>query len=393
MTNKILLLTYHPLTATNGGTIMYKSIIEKLGENELYWIGTGAKNSEIPEWLRKYNCKIFPSVIFRPLWLKIFMKPPFYFIHFVLLYYLYVPYVTWKIETILKEQNIQLLWIEGVKQTFKIGEALSKKTGIPIHLSMNDDISVANSNVFERNKFIVKSFTYLLFQARTLDFISEGMVNYYKSKYGFTKSNFMILWVGNNISKMPDPILKKKISKIVFFGSIHGFETINFFCQALVALNNHKHEIILDIYSGTDYSFLSKKYKNVFFKGELPTNKLKLAIQNYDLVYVPYPFNLKQKVLAITSMASKMILAMQCQIPILAHGPAYASNIQFVKKSLIGICVTSIDPIEIASNVLAISYEERKLASENAKKTYLNNYDSEKNIPLFIEFLRSSSQY
>lgn len=388
--NKILLITYHPLLAVNGGTFTYKSIIEQFPKNELIWIGTGATSIESPEWMNGYKSYIFPSFIFKTNWLRIFKKPPFYLVHYLLLYFYYAPTISIKIINIIKSEKINLVWIEGVKQTFKIGNILLKKTAIPIHLSLNDDYS-AQTSAIERFFFIKKHFIYLLHKSKSIDFISEGMVEYYRDNYGYFKSNYEIFWIGNKIDGLPTPIINRKIQRIILYGNIHGMDTVHSFCKAIQLINNQGSTIILDIYSEADYSFLERLYRNVNYKGKVSVDKLASIIQKYDLVYVPLFFSKKGRVVAITSLPSKMILALQCQIPILAHGPSYASNIMFVKKNSVGICIATNIPEKIIEEFNMIKYEDRLSSSTNEKIIYSDKYDTEKKVSEIVEYLRISA--
>ena len=388
--NRILLLTYHPLLAINGGTFTYKAIIEQFRREELIWVGTGAASTKSPEWMSGYKTYIFPLFIFRTNWLRIFTKPPFYLVHYLLLYLYYAPNVCLKIIKIIRSEEVSLVWIEGVKQTFIIGRMLSKLTKIPIHLSLNDDYS-AQTTAIERFFFLKTPFQYLLNNSKSIDFISEGMAEYYKDRYGYSKSNYKIIWIGNKIERLPEPVINRELRRIILFGNIHGIDAVHSFCKAIQLLRNQGRSICLDIYSGANYSFLENQYKNVGYKGKVSVSELKSIIQKYDLVYVPLFFSKKGRVVATTSLPSKMILALQCQIPILAHGPCYASNIQFVKKHSVGSCITTNIPKEIAEELIKIGYGDRLSSSNNERIIYFEEYDTEKRVREFIEYLRISA--
>lgn len=368
---------------------MYKSIIEKIPHTDLIWVATGAYNEQAPKWMQNYESYIFPFFIFHPLWLKIFTKPIINFMHYFLLYNIYAPIVAEKIANIVKTRDVKLVWIEGVKQNFKIGKLLTSISSVPIHLSMNDNFT-GNTNIIDRNLFIKKSFLHLLHRSNSLDFISEGMVDYYREQYGFKKNNYQVFWIGNQISEMPNPTINKEITRIIFYGSIHGLETIHSFCQAIQLLRASGCEIIFDIYSEFNYAFLEKKFKNVSYRGKREVDELKYIIQGYDLVYVPMPFSKSQHVLAKTSISSKMLLALQCQIPILAHGPCYANNVRFVKKYVVGFSICSKKKEDIINEFNRITYRDRVIASKNEKIVYLDNFETEKKVKDFLKFLTVS---
>lgn len=388
--NKILLITYHPLTAINGGTFMYKSIIHKIPENELVWICTGTDNTTTPNWITGYRHYIFPSFIFKKIWLRVFRKFPFSLIHYLFLYFFYSSRVSKEIIKIVENENIKLIWIEGVKHTYKIGTILSRRTNIPIHLSINDDYRAQTGYI--ENRFILKNyFKWLLTNSKSIDFISEGMIEQYQHEFGLVNGNHKVFWIGNESLAMQVPIIKKEIKKIIFYGSLHGLDSIKNFCIAISKLNHIKYDLVLDIYSGTDYSFLEKISEKVHYKGHVPVDALKKIIQDYDLIYVPLSFEKKQKIVVKTSVPSKMILALQCQIPILAHGPAYAQNIRFVELHKVGIALKSNIVDEIINELVSIKYETRLQISENQSSVYKDYFNTEERVVEFVNNLKSSS--
>ena len=367
--SKILLITYHPLLAINGGTYFYKAIIESIPKDKLLWIGTGAPTQKRPSWMKGFQSYIFSSFIFKRMWLRLFNRFPGRIINTVLLYCFYSRFTAHRILRIIEAENIGVIWIESVKQTIVIGEFLSKHTSVPIHLSVNDDYG-ANSSWIERKLILESSFKYLLERVKSADFISTAMVDYYKKTQVYVRNNYKIFWIGNEIKRLEPPLIQKPLRKIILFGSAHGTQTVESFCSVIDELNSEGQEIVLNIYSGHNYSKLSNKYKSVHFMGNLCLDELVATIRSHDMVYVPFPFEKKHKVLSSTSMPSKMLLALQCQIPILAHGPKYASNIKFVNEYEVGSSINTNEHSLIKKLYSNISYNDRKSASRKEIMVY-----------------------
>lgn len=381
---KILLITYHPLISVNGGTYMYKSIIEKIPKNELIWVATGASDTTSPKWMNDVKKYIFPSIIFKKNWLRIFSRAPFHLLHYLILYNVYVPVISKKIVKLINIEKPDIIWIEGVKQTYKIGNILLNKTKIPIHTSINDDYR-AQTTLIENRFILRKYFKRLLFDSVSLDFISEGMRELYQEEFNYQKNNYKIFWIGNKIETLPVPTIKSKIKKIIFYGSLHGIDSINIFSNALEHLNG---DVTLDIYSQMNYSFLEKKYHNVFYKGPVPVSTLVKLIQEYDLVYVPLSFEKNFEIVVRTSLPSKMNLALQCQIPILAHGPEYAQNVKFVEKYEVGFTIKTNNSEDIVKKIKSISIDDRVAASKTQSIVYKNYFDTDRLTNNFLHFLQ-----
>lgn len=385
---KILLITYHPLIAINGGTYMYKSIIEKIPKNELIWVATGASDKTKPKWMNDFKTYIFPSFIFKKNWLRIFSRSPFHLFHYLVLYNVYVPIISKKIVKLINIENPDIIWIEGVKQTFKIGNILLNKTKIPIHTSINDDYRAQTT--FVENRFILrKYFKRLLFDSISLDFISEGMRELYQEEFNYQKNNYKIFWIGNKIESLPAPTINRNIKKIILYGSLHGVDSINAFSNALQHLND---DVTLDIYSQMNYSFLEKKYHNVFYKGSVHVNALAKLIQEYDLVYVPLSFERNFEIVVKTSVPSKMNLALQCQIPILAHGPEYAQNVKFVEKYAVGFTIKTNNFEDIVKKIKSITIDDRIAASKTQSIVYNNCFNTDRLASNFLHFLKEHKQ-
>ena len=287
---------------------------------------------------------------------------------------------------IIKKNEIDVVWIEGVKQTFKLGYLISKKCNTPIHLSINDDIT-GNTSLFESKLFIKKYFKYLLFKAKSIDFISEEMRVYYEELYGYNKRNYIILWLGEPFKLLHKPSLNQNIKKIIFYGNSHGFETIEAFCKALDISHKDGKTYELDIYSATNFEFLQQKYYSAEYKGS--PKELVDIVSNYDLVYVPMSFRKSKYAITRTSISAKMILALQAQIPILAHGPIYASNTMFAYNNHVGFRIISLDSNEILKELNNISLSQREIASKNARKIYEQGFNTDIHIERFKRFLNS----
>jgi hypothetical protein len=360
--DNILLITYHPLKAINGGTKMYENILRNLGDFKLFWIATGADNKIGPINLLFLFDKfiLISSFIFKKNWLRVFTKFPFVLIHVFFLYFIYTPFAFWRIKKMIKVQKIELVWIETFKQTYLIAYLIQKFLKIRVHLSFNDHYT---AHAYFGEGFILRYlFMKLIRSNASFDLISEGMLNFFKENYFFNSDKYIILWLGgvDSFNSTYSRSINNKVSRIIFYGSIHGFDTMYKFCDSVKYYNTINNEkICLDIYSEMNYSFFSKKYNFVNYLGSVNEDELKSIIVKYDLVYVPMYFDVKNSIIAKTSISSKMILAINSNIPIFSHGPIDSANSIFVTKNNIGINCNSLNINSIIESLTQFNLSSR----------------------------------
>jgi glycosyltransferase involved in cell wall biosynthesis len=113
----------------------------------------------------------------------------------------------------------------------------------------------------------------------------------------------------------------------------------------------------------------------VSFRGLVPTESLTAALRECDLLYVPMSFLPQYELLCRTSMAGKLVHYMQAQVPVLAHGPTYATNVAFVQERGIGLSTTTKDADELAGAIT--EYEGDFSARQGASRRCRDVYTSE----------------
>ena len=351
---------------------MYSTILNKITNLNFHWIGTGAADLTCPSIIleKKIKYKIISSFIFKKNWLRIFSKYPFVLLHYILLYLIYTPYSFFKIKKFVLNESIEIIWIETFKQTYLLAYLLDKFCKCKIHLSFNDHFS---AHSLKPEQYILKYFfKKLLKKSFTYDFISDGMLEYYRRNYNFNSQNYMIFWIGEQFKIVTKRKFNNKISKIIFYGNIHGLNTFYSFCDSIHEINaQQNNNITIDIYSQVDFCFIEKKYSFVNYMGSITSNQLALNLQNYDLVYVPMYFDEKNSIVARTSISSKMLLAINATIPIFSHAPKFSANSLFVEKNNIGITCPYIDKTKIIE--LIVNLTNLELIEYSKNESILNH--------------------
>lgn len=376
----ILLITYHPLNSLNGGTVMYKTLIENLPTKNLYWIGTGSYLENCPDFMkiRTKSYKIIRSYIFSKNWIRIFSRFPFNFINIILIYLFYTPRSIFIIYFFVKKHKINFVWIETFRQTYLIAYVLTNMFKIKVHLSVNDHYS---AHCKWPEKKLLNFFCKKISKSKaSFDFISEWLYKYYKTHYNFNSNKYIILWVGNTVTSQCNLVIRKNVKRIIFYGSIHGLDVIKSFCEYISNQEINENIITFDIYSEFDYSFLSRKYNNVNYFGKLTQDELVSIISNYDLAYVPIYFDFKNRIVSQTSLSSKMIFAINLGLPIFSHGPSYSANNSFINTFNLGFTCSSLSIHEIAKAILAAKDYKNRIAVNKSAISYskLTNSNSMK---------------
>lgn len=388
--DNVLLITYHPLTNINGGTVMYKNLIENFPSKNLHWIGTGAFLQKAPDFIynsTKYH-RIIRSYIYSKYWIRIFSKFPFNIFNTLLIYFFYTPRAVLIILYTIKKNKINYIWFETFRQTYLMAFILIKLLNLKVHLSFNDHYS-AHCKWPESNflKLLCKK---LLASNSSFDFISKGMLEYFKSNYNFSSNRYLLLWTGNSNIRNSKATINKEVSKIIFYGSIHGLDVFYSFCEFISSQGNSEKKITLDIYSEFDYSFISNKYSNVNYLGKVSQEELSKIILKYDLVYVPIYFELRNNIVAKTSLSSKMLLAINCGVPIFSHGPDYSANTIFLKEHNLGITCPSLDLKVINEKINFIKkFENRIKIQESSIKFWKNQKSNFENAKQLYELIIS----
>lgn len=82
---------------------------------------------------------------------------------------------------------------------------------------------------------------------------------------------------------------------------------------------------------------------------------LVIRLKGTPFSYVAYSFSKEYRVFVETSFPNKVSISMKNGLPILFHGPSYASVAKFVEKYEAGIVLDSMDLHQIAGRLAAIS--------------------------------------
>jgi glycosyltransferase involved in cell wall biosynthesis len=143
----------------------------------------------------------------------------------------------------------------------------------------------------------------------------------------------------------------------------------------------------IEIYMfGQNHEWYSKTYSNIKFLGWRGQDELIPSLRQFDVLYMPYTFDLKFKETMMTSFPSKLVAYLTAGRPVLYHGPDYSSVFSTLTKAKAsaGMC-TKLTRSAIYNALYAIITNEQKRfdAVVNGHKLVLEKFTIEVQSELF----------
>lgn len=372
----------HAWSTGSGGSVLMRALTKNISKQNLFWIIIGKYQRTIPNWMDGVKVEKFSSFLFCRYFKWLIKHSPLKTIYWNIIYKWLPFYYSNKIISFIKKEKIDKLWVHASDYIIPIVAIVIKKTNIPVHLNIQDDI-YAHHSVKEAN-VLRESFEYLLNNSTSIDVTSKSMRDYYIENYGVGKNAFVLGngWFEGNKLKRPE--IKKKIKKIAYAGNIWSPENFRSLGVALDEINENRSEsdqIKLYIYSSQFQKHFNIKNKSIVYAGYLPEDKILFALQDYDLLYVPMTFEVNKEIICKTSLPGKLLAYMNSMVPLFAHGPEYASNISFVRDYKVGFTCTSNKTADIINTIKTAenSYSLRDNCGINCQKL-INEKFSEKNV-------------
>jgi hypothetical protein len=378
--SKILLITAGTMDYITGGTVMYRKFLKHIPRNQLCWAVAGGWSNKVPLWMSDRDRLICYSPLFNRLIYGLIRRMAYYRLglHNIWFWYAYKWFpqrAAKKITEFAVRQKVTKIWVHATGPAIGVAIRVQRSLNLPIHVNIQDDIDGPTG--VEEGKWLRKDFVNLLQNSTTSDVTCLAMKDYYISKYDTCHDAF-VLWNGSVTEDIPEaPTINAKFKYIGYGGFIWSYDAINICLSALEILNAGRHSediIMLRIYSKR----LKLNHPYIQYMGLLDTEQIIPALQECDLLYVPMSFLPRYHILSSTSLPGKILTYMQTQIPILAHGPTYASNVEFVGMHQIGITCTSTEPKVLAAIIEKYEHEihYRVKASNMSLKLCKTKFDS-----------------
>jgi len=386
---KILFITPNSFTDNNGGLFLFNTLFSYFKECGFYWY-TCSNNSK--KSLLNYNFdktfyvneRFLNNNILNVLARRyFFLGIPWFFIK----YKIFKNFISFKVVKVINECEIEKLWIYTSQITIPVTKKVVVDTGIKYHLSIQDDIHthLPNFEVF----WLKDDFKFLIENADSIDFISNDMECYYRSKFRI-KAKSTVFLVGR-FEEIEKPIISKKIKIIGYSGNIWCADTFIPFLKSIKILNSIRNDSIkVKIFTfHFPYSFLYEYLDIIDFQTIDSYPDLLIELQKCDLLYLPMTFDSNKQVTNITSFPSKILTYLNAGVPILNHSPENASTHNFIISNKVGVSVVDLKVesfVKILSNENVLGFENRIAYSSFSDKA-LNIFNHDDMVQGFINIL------
>lgn len=374
---RILLITSSTMTEVNGGTVLLQGLVEHISHDRLCWAVVGGDSRRIPRWMQGYRRVIFPSIIFNRIIQAAARRLPLTRLWWWILYQLYPRLIVPRIISLVRDERIEKLWVVAHSQAISVAVQLLRQTGLPIHVTVHDDIEGHNSAA--QAAVLREDFRRLLTQATTSDLTSTSMKTYYEDLYGAPRDPLIF---GNGFfmgEVPPPPELRRRLRLVGYAGNIWSPDNFRILLQALDLVNKDRKPedaIRIEVFSERFQKHFGLTSPYLIYRGLVEPEKITERLRKCDLLYVPMSFLPKKAILARTSLPGKIQSYMKVQVPILAHGPEYATHIGFVQEHQVGLTSTSQNPDVLAAELLRYeeAYEQRTAASRKSRELSLGEF-------------------
>ncbi|WP_312751121.1 hypothetical protein [Psychrobacter sanguinis] len=196
-------------------------------------------------------------------------------------------------------------------------------------------------------KEIDSSYNKILYSSHNIACISQGMKNNlierlkYKQKTELKKLIVLPFPIEAYSPTIHKPVADNKIN-IVFVGSTYSWKEWNIFIRTLDKLNWTVNDKTVNFHVYGRPNIRSRLYEfreHIIYHSPLPHNQLISEISKFDYGYLPYYYDKNKKEVVTTSLPGKLSTYIQAQLPIIFHGPRYASAALLIQKYSIGVVV------------------------------------------------------
>jgi len=377
---KILLITPSSMSSVTGGTVLLQGLLEHIPPDRLCWAAVGGDRPRIPSWMERYRRVIFPSIIFNRIIQALARRLPLGRLWGWVQFRLYPWRVIPKILAFIQEEQVEKLWVVASGQAIPVAARLHQQTGLPIHVTVHDDIEGHSSPA--QAALLRDDFQRLLKAATTSDLTSTSMQAYYEDRHGAPRDPLIF---GNGFfmgEVPPPPELRRRVRSIGYAGNIWSPDNFRILLRALDLVNKDRKPedaIMIEVFSERLQKHFGLTSPYLIYRGLVEPEKIAERLRECDLLYVPMSFLPGKAILARTSLPGKIQSYMKVQMPILAHGPEYATHIGFVRDHQVGLTSTSQDPGVVAAELLGYeaAYDQRTAASRKSRELSLGEFSPE----------------
>lgn len=237
----------------------------------------------------------------------------------------------------------------------------------------------------EREKKVLNKHDEVLKNAECCITTSEAMTEYFNKKLGINCIEVMpplkkVNFVSSKTKKEKDKFV------IAMSGQVYSQDELEALFLALDSMSwkigdkKIYFEHYGSWYNSQDFINEREKYKDrIICHGFVHQSMLLSYLSNADLLYCPYFFSKDKALKKVSELSfpSKLITYLSLDVPVLMHGPNYASPVKFLEKYNAGYVITSDNPNDIAKKLTNIASLNSKEILINARKVFESNFTYE----------------
>lgn len=265
---------------------------------------------------------------------------------------------------------------------------VSKRLGLPVVIHFMDDwptTTYAESRFLWVPRKVLKwRLRSMLSQAAVRFTICDDMSSEYKRRYGGSFSSFMNCVEVVNLNASVS-CLESNYVRFGYFGGLHlnRWRSLLNVAKALQVQKNQGKEICLEIYAPikdiNEYGELFKPFSVVRVMDTLSASEVGGMLQCMDVLVHVESFDYFDSLYTRLSVSTKIPQYMASAKPILVHGPANISSVNYVSRSCAGVAVTTdgdVDGIVAAAHMLINDPQLRQQLGENGRSVAMSKHNA-----------------
>jgi len=283
-------------------------------------------------------------------------------------------------------------WIVSHNEGLCLARDLGLRTNRPIHLTVHDDWAGALCARSQRYRLLAsladRVTSRVLKRVRSVDVVSEGMRNYYRSRAGVDSAvvHRMLPWHGG----LQPPVQSSDI-RVGHLGSIYSKREFLLFVKALKACCEEQGCAGKVMLWGSHLRPSDVPQVLAPFVELRPTadeKEVEQELRQCRFVYAMYPLASKLKTFVRTSLPTKLTTYVMAQRPILGHAPKNSTLATFLQQTKLGSLWSDLDP---AAGKEAIAKAMCLVPTEHEWKQARDAFFGESNVERMRSALRAAT--
>ncbi len=253
-----------------------------------------------------------------------------------------------------------------------LGVVVAHGLHCPLHVSVTDLPETYALHKSER-RFLQTRRPFWLEDAGSCDLASEGMRLYLTGEHGRIPSS-LITWSSAGVAQQATGFsVRPQLRTIAFSGSLRFQTELAALLRGLEAFADRQgRRLLLRL-------FAKERIRSPFVEWCGYVNddaRLAGALAECDAGYCPMAFAESDRLLVATSFPGKIAAYLGSRLPIIAHGPEYATNIWFVESLNVGVAVKTLEAGKIAEALEHYEHEvdRRVIHSANSETAVRNKF-------------------